>query len=373
MDFGLSEDQREIQRTARELLGERAKPERVRAHAESGRSDGELWRELCDLGWPGIAVGEDYGGQGLGRVELSILCEELGRAMAPLPFLPSVLAATLIEHAGSEQQRARLLPGLASGELLGALGTVGGGAGFDRAGADAGNGAGAQATGAGAQAVGAGVAELVIGAPEAQAIVLLEGERARVLDATEAQISPLQAIDPTRSVARVQAAPDAGESLPGDLAAGIDRALVAVASELVGVCERALEMTVAYVKERRQFGVPVGSYQAVSHRCAQMLLETEKARATAAFAAWSADADPERLGEAAAMAKAAASDAGREVTASAIQAHGGIGFTWEADVHWLYKRAQLDAALLGGAKIHRARLAAMLAQSVATLSAATPR
>ena len=129
------------------------------------------------------------------------------------------------------------------------------------------------------------------------------------------------------------------------------------------MCDRALEMTVAYVKERKQFGVPVGAYQAVSHRCAQMLLDTEKARSTAAFAAWTADADPERLAEAAAMAKAAASDAGREVTASAIQAHGGIGFTWEADVHWLYKRAQLDAALLGGAKRHRARVAAILADA----------
>jgi alkylation response protein AidB-like acyl-CoA dehydrogenase len=341
VDFGLTDDQREIQRTARELLADRARPERVREHAESGRNDGQLWRELCDLGWPGIAVGEEYGGQGLGRVELSILCEELGRAMAPVPFLPSVLAATLIAHAGSEEQRARLLPGLASGERLGALGT-----------ADA------------------GAAELVIGAPEAQVIVLVAGEQARVFDAAEAQISPLQAIDPTRSAARVEAAPEAGEALPGDLAAGVDRALVAVASELVGVCERALEMTVAYVKQRRQFGVPVGSYQAVSHRCAQMLLETEKARSTAAFAAWSADADPERLGEAAAMAKAAASDAGREVTASAIQAHGGIGFTWEADVHWLYKRAQLDAALLGGGKQHRARLAQMLARRIGATAAA---
>jgi alkylation response protein AidB-like acyl-CoA dehydrogenase len=129
-------------------------------------------------------------------------------------------------------------------------------------------------------------------------------------------------------------------------------------------------MTVDYVKDRKQFGVPVGAYQAVSHRCAQMLLETEKARATAAFAAWTADADPARLAEAAAMAKAAASDAGREVTASAIQAHGGIGFTWEADVHWLFKRAQLDAALLGGAKRHRARVAAILADRVGASAAA---
>ena len=129
-------------------------------------------------------------------------------------------------------------------------------------------------------------------------------------------------------------------------------------------------MTVAYVKERRQFGVPVGAFQAVSHRCAQMLLDTEKARSTAAFAAWTADSDPERLAEAAAMAKAAASDAAREVTASAIQAHGGIGFTWEADVHWLYKRAQLDAALLGGAKHHRAHLTAILAEQVSALRVA---
>jgi alkylation response protein AidB-like acyl-CoA dehydrogenase len=136
---------------------------------------------------------------------------------------------------------------------------------------------------------------------------------------------------------------------------------VSVSSELVGVCDRALQMTVDYVKDRKQFGVPVGAYQAVSHRCAQMLLETEKARATTAFAAWTADADPEQLAEAAAMAKACASAAGREVTAGAIQAHGGIGFTWEADVHWLYKRAQIDAALLGGAGRHRRRIAAILA------------
>jgi alkylation response protein AidB-like acyl-CoA dehydrogenase len=333
MDFGLTDDQREIQRTARDLLGERAKPERVREHAEAGTTDGELWRELSELGWPGIALGEEHGGQGLGRIELSILCEELGRALAPVPFLPSVLAATLIDHAGSPEQRERWLPGLASGETKGALGSAS-----------------------------EGTAELVIGAPEAGVIVLVDEEGGgRVLDPGEAEVTSVASIDSTRSAGRVSGADDAGEALTGDVQAGIDRALVAISSELVGVCDRALEMTVAYVKERKQFGVPVGSYQAVSHRCAQMLLETEMARSTAAFAAWAADAEPGRLAEGAAMAKAAAADAGRGVTASAIQAHGGIGFTWEADVHWLYKRAQMDAALLGGAKRHRARLAAILA------------
>jgi alkylation response protein AidB-like acyl-CoA dehydrogenase len=129
-------------------------------------------------------------------------------------------------------------------------------------------------------------------------------------------------------------------------------------------------MTLDYVKDRKQFGVPVGSFQGVSHRCAQMLLDTETARTAAYHAAWASDADPATVSEAAAMAGAAAADGGREVTASAIQAHGGIGFTWEADVHWLYKRAQLDAALLGGSSRHRAALArAVIERRHATVSA----
>src|SRR3954465_1766613 len=135
MDFGLSDDQRDIQRTARELLGARATPERVREHAEAARTDDALWRELGELGWPGIAVAEEHGGQGLGIVELAIMCEELGRSVAPVPFLGTVLAAALIEQAGSDEQRSRWLPGLASGELIGAVGDerelVPGGAGAD--------------------------------------------------------------------------------------------------------------------------------------------------------------------------------------------------------------------------------------------------
>jgi alkylation response protein AidB-like acyl-CoA dehydrogenase len=123
-------------------------------------------------------------------------------------------------------------------------------------------------------------------------------------------------------------------------------------------------MTLAYVKERKQFGVAVGSFQAVAHRCAEMFRATESARSTAYYAAWAADAAPLRLAEAAALAAAAAADSGREVTASAIQAHGGIGFTWEADVHWLYKRAQVDALLLGGARRHRAALTRIVADQI---------
>jgi alkylation response protein AidB-like acyl-CoA dehydrogenase len=342
MDFGLSDDQREIQRTARELLADRARPERVREHAEAGTTDEVLWGELRELGWPGIAIGEEHGGQGLGQVELSILCEELGRALAPVPFLPSVMAATVIQQDGSAEQRERWLPGLASGETVGALGEL----------RD-------------------GVAELVIGGREADVFVLIEDDGSGRLAAREdVEVTPVDSIDSTRSTARVGGAEEAGEPLGNGACAGLGRALVSVSSELVGICDRALAMTVDFVKERKQFGVPVGSYQAVSHRCAQMLLDTEQARSTAAFAAWTADADPDQLAEAAAMAKAAASSAGRDVTAAAIQMHGGIGFTWEADVHWLYKRAQLDAALLGGAKRHRARLAGILADRVGASAAA---
>ena len=343
MDFGLSDDQREIQRTAHELLADRAKPERVREHAEAGTTDDALWGELRELGWPGIAVAEEHGGQGLGQVELSILCEELGRSLAPVPFLASAMAATIIQQDGSSEQRERWLPGLASGETVGALGEL----------RD-------------------GVAELVIGGGQAGVFVLIEEDGSgRIVSAEDAEVTPVQSVDPTRSAARVvvddPSRPDAVGD--GSACAGLGRALVSVSSELVGVCDRAVQMTVDYVKDRKQFGVPVGSYQAVSHRCAQMLLETEKARSTSAFAAWTADADPESLSEAAAMAKASASSAGREVTASAIQMHGGIGFTWEADVHWLYKRAQLDTALLGSASHHHAALARAAAARAAVASA----
>jgi alkylation response protein AidB-like acyl-CoA dehydrogenase len=342
MNFDFSEDQREIKRTARDLLTDRSSFERVRAAAEAPSPpspDPALRTELAELGWPGIAVAEEHGGQGLGAVELGILLEELGYACAATPFLGTVLAALAIEHAGSDDQRERWLPGLASGELQGALGQVGG---------------------------------LIPDAPGAAVVVLLDDDGgATVLDAaaSDVTVEAVATIDPTRASGRVSASADAGEALPGDVAAAVDRATIAVSAELVGISQRALELTLAYVKERRQFDTPVGAFQAVSHRCAQMLLYTESARSATYYAGWAADADPAGLPEAAALAKSAASEAGREVTASAIQAHGGIGFTWEADVHWLYKRAQLDAAFLGGSGAHRARLARLVGSRLHTMDA----
>ncbi|MGZ4243228.1 MAG: acyl-CoA dehydrogenase family protein [Solirubrobacteraceae bacterium] len=323
MDFDLTEDQREIKNVAREMLTARSPWARVREAAEAGAYDDALWREIVELGWPGIAVSEEHGGQGLGAVELAVLLEELGYACAATPFLSTAVAAAAIQAGGSDEQRRRWLTGLVAGEVR----------------------------------AGVGSADLVVDGHGADVIVLLDDEGPRLL--TGAESEPLETIDPTRRFATVRGD---GEPLSPDVA---DRVRAAIAAEVVGVCQRALDMTLDYVKDRKHFGVPVGSFQAVSHRCAQMLLHTESARSTAYYAAWAADAEAQRLGEAAALAAAAAATGAREVAASAIQAHGGIGFTWEADVHWLYKRGETDRALLGGAKRHHAALARAAAQRVA--------
>jgi alkylation response protein AidB-like acyl-CoA dehydrogenase len=209
---------------------------------------------------------------------------------------------------------------------------------------------------------GVGVRDLAGDAQDAAVIVVADGDEAQLFDGESAEA--FEAIDPTRRFARVSGS---GQSL-GEGAA--DRVRIAIAAEVLGICQRALDMTLEYVKDRKQFGVPVGSFQAVSHRCAQMLLATESLRSATYYAAWAAEAEPERLPEAGAMAAASAAEAGREVTSSAIQAHGGIGFTWEADVHWLFKRAQLDALLLGGSERHRGKLAMLAAQRVTSSAGA---
>jgi alkylation response protein AidB-like acyl-CoA dehydrogenase len=359
MDFDLTDEQREIRRTAHDLLAQRATPERVRAAAESREYDEALWREMSQLGWAGIAIAEEHGGQGLGMVELAVLLEQLGAAVAPSPLLGTAVAALVLEQAGSDAQRAEWLPRLATGEATAALAVAGAGKRQPRL--LGGPTTSTEETMRGEAGAGGGEAALVADADRAAVIVLVRDGAARLVAREDARVQDVETIDPTRRYARVSAPDGAGEPLPGDLAAGLDRAAVAVAAELVGVCQRALDMTVAYVKERKQFDTPVGAFQAVAHRCAQMLLHTESARSATSFAAWAADADADALPEAAALAKAVASEAGREVTASAIQAHGGIGFTWEADVHWLYKRAQLNAILLGSTGVHRARLARLVA------------
>ena len=337
MDFGFNDEQQEIQRTAREFLSARFPPEKVRELAESRAYDDGLWSEICELGWPGIAIDEAHDGQGLGMVELVILCEELGYACAPTPFLSNAAAGLVIRAAGTGEQSEGWLPGMASGEARGAA------------------------------AFTPDEAAIVPDAEGAAVIVLPEGDGAALVQASDAQVEPLELIDPTRSYSRVRAA--SGDPVPGDLEAGLDRVAVAVAAELTGVAQRAMEMAIEYAKEREQFGRPIGSYQAVSHRCAQMLLDTEEARSLTYYAAWAADAEPDSLPLASSMAKARASDAAWRVTASALQVLGGIGFTWEHDLHFLLKRAKATGELVGTTRQHRERVADLVglaAEPVAT-------
>jgi alkylation response protein AidB-like acyl-CoA dehydrogenase len=327
VNFDFSDDQQAIKRTAKDLLADRFKFERVRELAEASAYDDDAWKELSELGWPGIFIDEEHGGQGLGMVELVILLEELGYALAPVPFLSNAAAGLMLQAAGTDEQKARWLPGIASGELRGAAGLVR-----------------------------HGEAKLVPDADTADVIVLCGSDERTVVERSAADVQPLPTMDSTRHFARVRA-DGAGEALEGDHARGMGCVALAVAAELTGVAQRAMEMAVEYARDRKQFGRPIGAYQAVSHRCAQMLLETEGARSASYYAAWVADAQPESLPLVASMAKAYASDAGWRVCSSALQVHGGIAFTWEHDLHFFLKRAKVDALLWGSASEHRERVA----------------
>jgi alkylation response protein AidB-like acyl-CoA dehydrogenase len=327
LNFDFTDDQQAIKRTAHEFLASRYKPEKRRELAEAGTYDDALWGEISELGWPGIFIDEELGGQGLGAVELVILQEELGYALAPGPFFSNAAAGLVIQQAGSDEQKQRWLPGIASGEERGTVGVVTN-----------------------------GEAPLVPDADSASVIVLVDGDSATVVESSTAEIEERPTIDSTRRFSRVSAN-GGGEALAGDVQAGLDRAEIALAAELVGVAQWALETAVAYAKDRKQFDRPIGSYQAVAHRCAQMMLETEGARSATYYSGWVADNEPESLSLAASMAKAYAADAGWRVTASSLQVHGGIGFTWEHDLHFFLKRARTDGSLLGSPRSHRDRVA----------------
>jgi len=327
LNFDFTDDQQAIKRTANEFLASRFKPEKRRELAESGTYDEALWGEIAELGWPGIFIDEEHGGQGLGAIELVILQEELGFALAPTPFFSNVAAGFLIQQAGSDEQKQRWLPGIASGEARGTVGIVSN-----------------------------GEAPLVPDADSAAVIVLVDGDTATLVEAGGAEVEQRDTIDSTRRFSTVRAN-GGGEALSGDVEAGLDRAEIALAAELVGVAQWTMDAAVAYAKDRKQFDRPIGSYQAVAHRCAQMMLEVESSRSAVYYAGWAADNEPETVSLAASMAKAYAADAGWRVSASSLQVHGGIGFTWEHDLHFFLKRARTDGHLLGSPRSHRDRVA----------------
>jgi alkylation response protein AidB-like acyl-CoA dehydrogenase len=361
MYFDLTDEQQAIKATARDFLAARYKSERVRELAESEngfeRAD---WAEMAELGWPGLALPEEWGGQGLGIVDLAVLFEELGYALAPSPLFSNTIAGLALALCGSDEQRDRWLRPLAAGEKRGtpALWDAGSPAAPGRFTMEA------RADGDGVLLDGEKV--LVMDAASADFLLVATADGRRHLvdrGAEGVTVSAETSIDLTRRLYSVRfdgVRVGAADTLPADGAGYLPvffRLCVALAAESTGIAQRTMEMAVAYAKDRQQFGRPIGAYQAVSHRCAQMLLETENSRSAVYGAAWAADAEPQSLPLAASMAKAYASDAGWRVPDASIQVHGGIGFTWEHDLHFFLKRGRANAAMFGDARWHRERVA----------------
>jgi alkylation response protein AidB-like acyl-CoA dehydrogenase len=326
MDFDFSEDQIALRGGARELLDGLASPERVRAHtAGDAPYDHELWRSMVDQGWVGIEVDEARGGVGLGAVEAAILAEEVGRHAAPAPFVPAVLALDALTTAGEDTWVERLL----GGDVIACVA-------WD-------------------------VRAPVPYAPVADVAIVCANDGVFV---QELAVKPARepAMDLTRVLGWLPFDPSQARQI-GDAAARerlLDRGATFTSADLLGSASRALDMAVEYAKDRVQFGRPIGSFQAVKHRCADMLVDVEGMRSTVYWAAWCIGADDPDASVAASTTKVWCGDASKRVMASSLQVHGGIGFTWEHDLHFFLKRSQLDQLEFGDATFHRGRLAALL-------------
>jgi alkylation response protein AidB-like acyl-CoA dehydrogenase len=370
MNFGFTEEQELLRKTARDFLGEHAPIQQVRAIMEGPQRFSEpLWKRMAELGWLGLAFPEAYGGAGLSMVELGIVLEELGRSLAPVPFLPTLLAGFSILEVGDEKQRQEWLPRICSGRALATLAIT------EERGTEEPEGFACTATrvGSGWELRGrklfvpdADVADLlIVAARVGTGLGLFCVPRS----AAGVSIAALRSMDALRRLHRVELE---GVRLPEASLLGsntevwpklqrvLDRGRVMICAEMVGGAEKCLEDSVRHAKERVQFGKPIGVNQAIKHKCADMLFEVESAKSITYYAAWAAREDNSEAPLAAAMAKAYVSDAYRHASAENIQIHGGVGFTWEYDCHLYFKRAKSDEAWLGDGSYHRERVAQML-------------
>ena len=370
MDFDLSKPQKLLKQSAREFLNRECQPSRVRQlMATETAHDNELWQAIVDQGWTALTIPEANGGLGLGPVELVVVAEEMGRACLPGVFLSTITASSVIERAGSETQRARYLEQIAAGELKATVAILEESASWDlesikmKAARD-----GDSMTLAGKKLFvpDADVADLLICVTRnGDGLTLLPVERR----SEGVHIRPMPSMDATRKVyetafenVRVAAADVLGADgdSKGALGAALDVATVALCAEMVGGMQWILDTSVEYAKTRQQFGRVIGSFQAVQHQCADMLLLTESARSATYFAAW-ALSENEPVGRlSVSMAKAYCSDAFREVANRGVQIHGGIGFTWEHDLQLYYKRSKSSETMFGDATLHRERIARMV-------------
>jgi alkylation response protein AidB-like acyl-CoA dehydrogenase len=382
MQFAHSEDQQLIRESARTFLAAQASPAQVRATlAAPGGYDEGLWRRMSgELGWTGLAIPQDCGGTGLGWVALCILQEELGRRLVASPFFATAaLAAPLIDAAASGTQRQTLLRRIARGEVR---------IGCALSGTDGRPpcaGVGVDLTAAGDAFTLNGVSDFVIHGDAADLLLVLArspgssgdaGVSVAVIPAASAGVTirPHVMLDLTRPMSQVEFAGARVEraQLLGEVGRAadavhkaLDLARIALASEALGGAEHVLEMTTEYAKQRVQFGRPIGSFQAIKHRLADMMVEVEAAKSAAWYAACVAEQGSEKLAEAAAIAKSYCCDTFFDCAANAIQIHGGVGFTWEHEVHLYFKRARAAATLLGTPAWQRERLMRLIASGAA--------
>jgi alkylation response protein AidB-like acyl-CoA dehydrogenase len=374
MDFGFNEEQELLRSTARKFLENECTSEFVRARmAEPAGVTDEFWAKVAEQGWLGLIFPEECGGSGLGFVELTVLMEEMGRAVMPGPFISSVLLGGLtILEAGSAAQRQAWLAKIAAGHAKSTLAWTEPSGRWDAAAVTM----AAKPTAGGWSLSGtklfvpdAHIADvLVVVARSAESKDPGEGIGLFLVtkDAPGLEVKLLPTMDQTRKLCEVtfddvHVGPDAVLGAPGSgwspLSRVVERATVALCAEMCGGAQRVLDMTVDYAKIRVAFGRPIGSYQGVKHRAADMLVEVENAKSLTYYAAWAVDERAPEAALAASMAKAYCSDAFRRVSAAGIQLHGGIGFTWEHDLHLYFKRAKSSEFTFGDATYHRERVA----------------
>ncbi len=364
MNFSFSEDQVLLRNSVRSALDEQCKPGHVRAMMEDPRGYGEsLWGEMAKLGWLGLPFPEEQGGAGLGLVELCLVLEELGRAAYPGPYFASVVLGGLgLVLAGSAAQKERWLPAIASGQARASAALLEEALDWSPAATSttaARSGDGWTLRGVKRFVPWAHVADVVLvpaRAPEGPSLFLVDPRAAGVT------LTPMVSIDLANRwsemrLEQVAVKADALMGQPGAAASALEallrRAAVCAAAEMLGAARRCLDMSVDYAKVREQFGQPIGSFQAIRHRCADMLLDVENSHAAVYYAAWALTAGAEDAGIAASICKSYVSEAARKVCGDAIQVHGGIGFTWEYDLHLYFKRAKALEPLYGDAEYHR--------------------
>ena len=369
MNFGLTDSQQTLKNTVRKFLAAECPLAEVRRlMATNTAFDAALWRKIAEQGWTGIIFAEEHGGFGMGMVEMAATLEEMGRALLPGPYFSTVvLAGSLINAAANEGQKQKYLGAISRGEAKATAALLEDSASWSPDAPQL-KAVGPSLTGRKLFVPDAAVADFIVVSAR------LDGDLALFLvpaNAPGLHISATPAMDNTRPLFAVTF-----DSTPAELLAqgarahqaferAIDIATAGLVAEMTGGMQRLLDVTVEYAKTRKQFGRPIGEFQAVQHQCADMLVFTESSRSAAYYAAYAIQEGIPEAHLAASVAKAYASDAYREVGNRAIQVHGGMGFTWENDAHLFYRRAKASELAFGDAAFHRERIAKLVVDTAA--------